>query len=288
MLSDLCYKVHPYRWPTIGKTIDHVINAKLEDVRQFYSRYYGPNNAILSIAGPADPAEVLERVKYRFENIPARPVERRLRPEEAAQTQPRILQDEGNYPSSVLYLAWLMDDRQGKNYYALDLLSDVMSLGRSAVFYQRMVKVLKVCAHMDAYITGTADQGLFLMELRPAKNVSMEEMESTLWAELGQFQKEEILPSILQKLKNKNESTICFSNVSAANKATNIAYYESLGDAHLINTEADRIAEVTAADIHRVANMLRQDNVNIMRLLRSGKEDESIAMNQFEEEEEDE
>jgi hypothetical protein len=142
--------------------------------------------------------------------------------------------------------------------------------------------------HMDAYITGTADQGLFLMELRPAKNVSMEEMESTLWAELGQFQKEEILPSILQKLKNKNESTICFSNVSAANKATNIAYYESLGDAHLINTEADRIAEITAADIHRVVNMLRQDNVNIMRLLRSGKEDESIAMNQFEEEEEDE
>ena len=60
--------------------------------------------------------------------------------------------------------------------------------------------------------------------------------------------------SILEKLKNKNESTVCFSNVSASHKATNLGYYESLGDANLINTEADRIAEITAADIFRVVN----------------------------------
>ncbi len=289
MLSDLCYKVHPYRWPTIGKQIEHIAEAKLEDVQQFYNSFYGPNNAILSIAGPMLPSEALELVKLRFGSIPARPVNRRTRDEEPMQTDARTLVDEGKYPSSVLYLAWLMDGRNGDDYYAFDLLSDVMSLGRSSIFYQRMVKVLKVCAHMDAYITGSEDKGLFIMELRPSKEVTMEEMEAHLWNELAAIQKEEIQLSILEKLKNKNESTVCFSNVSASHKATNLGYYESLGDANLINTEADRIAEITAADIFRVVNMLRKDNVNTMRLISNGiNEGDGALVLQHEDEEDDE
>jgi predicted Zn-dependent peptidase len=194
------------------------------------------------------------------------------------QNEARILVDEGKYPSSVLYLAWLMDGRNGADYYNFDLLSDVMSLGRSSIFYQRMVKVLKVCAHMDAYITGSEDKGLFIMELRPSKEVTMETMEAHLWEELAALQQTEIQSSILEKLKNKNESTVCFSNVSASHKATNLGYYESLGDADLINTEADRIAEVTTADLHRVINQLRKDNVNTMRLIgKGGSEGEVLA-----------
>ncbi len=285
MMSDLCYKTHPYRWPTIGKKIEHVTDAKLEDVQHFYDNFYGPNNAILSIAGPTKPSDVLEMVKLRFGSIPARPMARNTRPEEPNQTEPRTLVDEGKYPSSVLYLAWLMEGRNEKQYYAYDLLSDVMSLGRSSIFYQRMVKVLKVCAHMDAYITGSEDKGLFIMELRPAKDVSMENMESHLWEELGSLQNEEILPSILEKLKNKNESSVCFSNVSASHKATNLGYYESLGDANLINTEADRIAEVTTNDIYRIANLLRKDNVNTLRLI--GQNGAAEAIMQVEDESEE-
>ncbi len=267
MLSELCYKVHPYRWPTIGKKIEHVNDAKLTDVKEFYKNFYGPNNAIISIAGPTDPAVILEMVRHRFESIPARPMSRIPHEDEPLQSDARLLEDEGKYPSSVLYLAWQMDSRNGTNYYAFDLLSDVMSLGRSSVFYQRMVKVLKKCAHMDAYITGTEEKGLFILELRPAKDVTMDDMETALWKELADLQHHLIPLSILEKLKNKNESTVCFSNVSAAHKATNLAYYESLGDANLINTEADRIGEVTIDDVLRVVNHLRKDNVNTMRLL---------------------
>lgn len=267
MLSELCYKVHPYQWPTIGKKIEHITDAKLDDVKFFYENFYGPNNAILSVAGPTDPEVMLEMIKNRFESIPARPVTRLHCVEEPLQLKHRLNEDEGKYPSSVLYLAWLMDGRSGADYYAYDLLSDVMSLGRSAIFYQRMVKVLKVCAHMDAYITGTEEKGLLLMELRPAKDITLDEMESHLWKELAGLQEKEIPTSILEKLKIKNESTVCFSNVSAAHKATNLAYYESLGDANLINTEAERIAEVTSKDLHRVANLLRKNNVNTLRLI---------------------
>jgi predicted Zn-dependent peptidase len=267
ILSDLCYKVHPYRWPTIGKKIEHIAEARLEDVQHFYTTFYGPNNAILSIAGPEKPDAVLDLVKQRFGSIPSRPVVRVVRQEEPVQTSARLQMDEGKYPSSVLYLAWLMDGRNGVDYYSYDLLSDVMSLGRSAIFYQRMVKILKVCAHMDAYITGSEDKGLFILELRPAKDIAMEDMEAHLWNELAVLQHQALPASILEKLKNKNESTVCFSNVSASHKATNLGYYECLGDADLINTEADRFAEVTSDDILRIANLLRKDNVNTLRLI---------------------
>lgn len=287
-LSDLCYKVHPYRWPTIGRVIEHIADARLEDVQAFYKNFYGPNNAILSIAGPMAPAEVLELVKRRFETIPARPVTRRERQEEPLQTTSRILIDEGNYPSSVLYLSWLMDGRNGDDYYAYDLLSDVMSLGRSSLFYQRMVKVLKVCAHMDAYITGSEDQGLFILELRPAKDISMEVMEEHLWQELATLQEDTIPDIILEKLKNKNESSVCFSNVSASHKATNLGYYESLGDANLINTEADRIGDVTKEDIYRVVNLLKKENVNTMRLISQGGSEGELVLQTDEDDEDDE
>ena len=284
MLSDLCYKKHPYRWPTIGKAIEHIAEAKLKDVQDFYENFYGPNNAILSISGPMEPDDVMAMVQKRFGGIAARPITRYPRIEEPIQRETREISDEGKYPSSVLYLAWLMDGRSGADYYAYDLLSDVMSLGRSAVFYQRMVKVLKVCAHMDAYITGTEDKGLLLMELRPAKDISMEEMEDRLWEELSVLQKQEIPQSILEKLKNKNESTVSFSNISAAHKATNLAYYESLGDANLINTEADRIAEVTSRDLHRVANFLRKENVNKLKLIGRANGTEPVPQLIFDEE----
>ena len=125
------------------------------------------------------------------------------------------------------------------------------------------------------------------MELRPAKNVTMEEMEGHLWNELSSLQKQEISPAILEKLKNKNESTVCFSNISAAHKATNLAYYESLGDANLINTEATRIGEVTSRDLHRVSNFLRKDNVNILKLIGKENGSEPVPQLMFDEEDED-
>ena len=115
MLSDLCYKIHPYRWPTIGKKIEHIAEAHLEEVNAFYQNFYGPNNAIISVAGPTEPGVILEMVKNRFESIPARPLQRIPRSEEPEQKDARLLENEGKYPSSVLYLAWQMDGRNGAN-----------------------------------------------------------------------------------------------------------------------------------------------------------------------------
>lgn len=194
MLADLSYKAHPYRWPTIGQKIEHIAEARLEDVQRFYKNFYGPNNAILSIASPLANAVVLEQVKKYFDHIPSRELVRLHRHGEEKQKEPRILEDQGKYPSSVLYLAWLMDERNGPDYYVFDLLSDVMSLGRSSLFYQHLVKTQKVCAHVDAYITGTEDKGLFIIEARPAKDISMDKMESRIWQELELLKEKKLNP----------------------------------------------------------------------------------------------
>jgi predicted Zn-dependent peptidase len=169
----------------------------------------------------------------------------------------------------------------------LTILSDVMSLGRSSFFYQHLVKIKKICAHVDAYITGTEDEGLFIIEARPSKDVTIEQMEAEIWKELSLIQLNPVDALDPRKLKNKNESTMTFSNVSAASKATSLAYYESLGDAQLINTEADRIA---GSDQRRsltcVAQQLRKDNVNILRLKGNGSE--LVPAHVLEEEDEEE
>ncbi len=266
-LAGMCYTRHPYRWPTIGLEISHIAEAKLSDVKTFYTNFYGPNNAILAIAGPLEPAEVLEKVKTYFGPIAHRPVMRLPRLDEPVQTAPRLLEDKGAYPSSVLYLAWRMDSRNGPDYYAYDLLSDALSLGRSSILYQQLVKVRKICAHADAYITGSEDEGLFIIELRPSAGYDLDAIEAALWEELKPLQDAPIGERTLDKLKNKNESTVAFANTSCAQKATNLAYYESLGDAGMMNTEADRINEVTADDIMRVARKLTPGNVNTLRLV---------------------
>ena len=166
-LSDLCYKVHPYRWPTIGKQIEHIAEAKLEDVQAIlYIHFTDP---IMQSFLLQDLWILLKYLTWLNSGL-VRFLQDLLiedyDPRNLHRHDARILVDEGKYPSSVLYLAWLMDGRNGDDYYAFDLLSDVMSLGRSSIFYQRMVKVLKVCAHMDAYITGSEDKGLFIMELQ--------------------------------------------------------------------------------------------------------------------------
>lgn len=286
-LAGMCYTRHPYRWPTIGLDISHIAEARLDDVKTFYGNFYGPNNAIIAIAGPMHPSEVLERVKTYFDPVLHRPVLRLPRLAEPPQVDSRIREEKGDYPSSVLYMAWLMDGRNGQDYYAYDLMSDALSLGRSSILYQRLVKVRKICAHADAYITGSEDEGLFIIELRPSAGYDLDAVEAAVWEELQPLQASPIAEHTLQKLKNKNESTVAFANTSCAQKAANLAYYESLGDAGLMNTEADRINEVTAGDILRVARRLTPAALNRLRLI-SDNPHPTLVSDEASEEEEDE
>ena len=260
-IADMAFKVHPYRWPTIGKVPKHVEDATLDDVRQFFYRYYRPNNAILAIAGNIKTEEVKALVEKWFGDIPAGQAMERKLPQEPPQKRLERRINEANVPVDAIYLAFHMPARSHPDYYVADLISDVLSNGSSSRLYRRLLKEQELFSSIDCYVSGSIDPGLFIIEGKPAHGVSLDEASAVIWKELRELKDGPIPEEELQKLKNKMESTLVFSELNVLNKAMNLSFFELLGDAELINSEADFYQKVTTADLHRVANeILTEEN----------------------------
>ena len=159
---------------------------------------------------------------------------------------------------AVVFVDDLFDEFD--DFYVCDVISDILSGGRSSRFYQRLMKEKEIISYADAYITGTVDPGLFLIEAKPTPGCSVSALEEALWAELEELKDGNITSRELQRIKNKIESALVYSEINILNKAVNLSYYEMLGNAELINTQADRYKEVTIEDISKVARKIFTKN----------------------------
>lgn len=260
-IADMAYKVHPYRWPTIGKLPKHVEDATIEDVKAFFYTHYRPNNAILSVAGDVKAEKVKAMAEKWFGEIPRGPARKRQLPQEPPQKRFEKRINEANVPVDALYLAFHMPSRYQRDYYVVDLISDVLSNGSSARLYRRLLKERQLFTTIDCYVTGSIDPGLLVIEGQPAEGISLDEAAVAIWEELELLKAAPIPERELQKLKNKVESMLIFSELNVVNKAMNLGFFELLGDADLINREATLYQEITTGDLHRAANaILTEDN----------------------------
>jgi len=265
-LRPLAYEKHPYRWPTIGKEIAHIEEAKMEDVKDFFGRYYVPNNAILVVAGNVDLPKVKRLAQKWFGPIPpgeALPTQ----PEpEPRQSQYRILEAEANVPLDAFYMAFHMVGRRHKDYHATDLLSDVLGRGKSSLLHQKLVEELNLFNSISSFVTGNVDPGLLTIQGKLNPKVSMDEAERAVWNLLDELKKEGISTEKLQKVKNKAESSQVFSDLELLNRAMNLAYAEMLGDANLANLELQKIRGVDKEDIERLAKeVLTKENASLLK-----------------------
>ncbi len=254
-LSDMAYKEHTYRWPTIGLIPEHIEDAKLEDVEAFFYRYYRPNNAVLVVAGNIDFDDIKFQIDKYFSDIPSGTPQKRSLSLEPKQTQIRSKTVESKVPLPSLIMAFSMCNRLSDDYYAIDLLSDILANGRSSRFFVNIYKQ-SICSTIDAFISGTFDPGLFIVESRPMPGVSIDQSREVIWKELNDIKANGVLADELEKIRNKTESSLVYSEVSVLHKAMNLAYYEILGDANMINIQAKKYQDVTAEDIKRVANQI--------------------------------
>ncbi len=255
-LSSLAYKEHSYSWPTIGKEMSHIEDAVLTDVKNFFNKHYTTQNAILVISGNVKADQVKTSVEKWFGDISSgNKYERNLK-QEPEQTKFRSETVTGNAPIPAIYMSFHMVARDHEDYYAYDLLSDVLSNGRSSRLYQRLHKVNPIFSQIDAYISGTFDPGMFIIEGRPNKDVDLESAKAAIWNELELLVNEPIDSRELNKLQNKIESSLEYSEVNILHKSMSLAYFELLGDADLINKEAAAYQKVTSADIQRVARKI--------------------------------
>jgi zinc protease len=255
-LRPLAYQTHPYQWATIGKEISHIEHATLADVKEFFFKHYIPNNAVLVVAGHVTVSQVRELAEKWFGPIPqGAPLPRRL-PVEPKQTARRILHTEARVPANALYKTWHMPGRFHEDYYAVDLLSDVLSRGHSSRLHQQLVKEKELFTSISSFVTGTIDPGMLIVSGRLKEGVSLEHAEQEVDRVLAEVMQKPIPSDELEKVKNQAEANLVFGEVDVLNRAMNLAFAKLSGDVGLVNREADHIRSVTASDLHRLANEL--------------------------------
>ncbi len=260
-LSELMYQYHPYRWPVIGLAPEHVENATIDDVRSFYKSWYNPANAVLSIAGKLNTDDALALAEKWFANIPSIQVPVRQLNAEPPQTAPVRKIVTANVPVPAVYLAFRTPARIDKAFYSVDLLSDVLALGPSSRLYRRLLKERSLFSSIDAYVTANVDPGLFVIEGRPSEGVSVDDALAAIWAELEQLKNEAIEERELQKIQHRFESTLVFSETSVLNKAQNLAFYELLDRAELMNEETEIYLGITPEEMLQTAKeIFRAEN----------------------------
>lgn len=265
LLRPLAYRVHPYRWPTIGKEPAHIEKATLDEVKDFFFRHYAPNNAVLAVTGHITWDETRRLAEKWFGPLPRREVPVRCLPREPEQTEERRLEVEREVPADALYMAFHICGRDEEDYCMYDALSDVLSNGRSSRLTRNLLLGRQLFSSIDAYVTGSRDPGLLQVSGRPAAGVTLEQAEAAVWEELQRLREEPVGEEELEKVKNKFESTQIFGNINYLNVATNLAWYELTGRAEDMEREVPRYRAVTPAMLQdRACRAFRRENACVL------------------------
>lgn len=262
LLREMVYTTHPYRWATIGISPDHIAEASIEEIHNFYHRFYHPSNAILSISGDIAAERVFEMAEKWFggikPNLDFRPS---ALPTEPKQTTARRLEVERDVPATTIVIAFHMGNRLSKDFYLGDITSDLLAGGDSARLYEHLIKGKSLFASVNAYISGDVDEGMFVFTGQLLSTTTEQDAEAALWEEIRQLQSGEISDYELEKVKNKFEANTLFGELNVMNKAMNLGYYSMIGDLPLINREIAIYRSLTKeqiADFSR--NTFTQEN----------------------------
>ncbi|MBO9618225.1 MAG: insulinase family protein [Niabella sp.] len=260
-LRELAYKKHPYRWMTIGKELSHIENAQLDDVKNFFFKHYRPNNAIMVVAGNVTTEAIKTLAEKWFGNIPAGDSPDRKLPAEETQTQSRKMEVHADVPLDAFYKCWHIADRLSDDYYAADLITDILGGGESSRLFEKLVKELQLFVNIQCYHMGSIDPGIICIEGKLTKGANMKDAEAAIEQLLTTLKEVAVSPAELQKVKNKTESMMAFEDMSLLNRANSLAFYELLGDAGMMNTELQRYDAVTAENIRDAAQRIfREEN----------------------------
>lgn len=256
-LRPLAFKVHPYRWATIGVSPEHIERTTLEDVKDFFHRFYSPDNAILSISGNIESERAIGLVQKWFGDIPPAQAPAGIIPPEPPQTEERrLIVPDNDVPADAIYKVYHMGGRDSKNFYTCDVISDILSNGQSSRLYINLIKNSRLFSGIDAYVSGDADPGLFIFSGKLSEKVDIRQAEEAIENEIQKFLWENISGREVQKVINKAEARISYSEINYQSKASNLAFFEFLGNLDLINSEGNCYHNISVEDIKSTATTL--------------------------------
>ncbi len=269
IMRDMSYQVHPYRWMTIGKELSHIENARMEDVKAFFKKHYNPSNAILAVGGNVQLENVKILAEKWFGKIPAGEKYIRHLPGEPIQTVARKKEVTADVPLDAIYKSWHIPGRLDKAYYSIDLITEILSGGGSSRLFESLVKKKKLFSNISCYHFGSVEPGLITIEGKLVAGVSMQAAEQAIEEELDILKTTLLKDHELQKVKNKTESVTIFEDMSIMSRATNLSFYELMGNANLMNEELPKYQLVTNDDILATAQeTFKPENSNTLYYFR--------------------
>lgn len=248
-------KGHPYSWPVIGVTPEHVAKVTDEDIKQWFYAHYAPNNAVMAISGNLTPEKGREMVERWFGDIPRREIPPRNLPEPRFLTQDSYKEVTGAVPFTQVAVAIPMAAYGTHDYLVADVITDLLSAGRSSrIFRNVLTSGQKLVTEADASIAGCEHPGFMLFNIRPSGQSTAEALQATnlVLNELEKLARPgEVTPHELERSLNRFESTFYLGNLDALSKAQNLALAEMHGED--INRTVERQRTVTLGDIQRLA-----------------------------------
>lgn len=246
---------HPYRWTPIGKE-QYIDQAKLDEFMDFYKTFYVPNNAVLVVGGDIDPAKAKDFIEKYFGSIPKgtkaipRPTEM-----EPAQTAERRVKFYDNIQLPAVIVAYHAPKLGSEDSYAMDMLTNLLSRGKSSIFHNELVDKQQKALETGAFSIPNEDPGVVLMFGITNAGVQTDDLEKAMLTEVDKVKKGEISDDDFKKLKNQEENDFVSQNQRILGVINNLAtYYTFMGNADLINTELERYNKITKDDLKRVAN----------------------------------
>lgn len=259
-LRPMAYQKHPYRWATIGREISHIEKATMADVKDFFGRFYGPNNATLVLAGGITVQEARRLTEKWFGPIPAIEVGSKVIPQEPEQKAHRFLEVSADVPSKALYKAFHMPGRTQQKYHTADLLSDLLGRGKSSPLYQELVNKDPMFHSISAYVVGSADPGLLVIEGKLKDNTSFDAAENSVNQVIQSIVDGQVTEDAVERIKSQAESSIAFGEVELLNRAMGLAFSAFLGDPNLINKELEAVQAVSKNDLLDLAQGILSEN----------------------------
>lgn len=246
---------HPYRWSPIGKE-QYIDKATLSEFMDFYKTFYVPNNAVLVIGGDIDIAKTKDMIAKYFGTIPkgTKPIPR---PNivEPPQTAERWVKFYDNIQLPAVIIAYHAPKLGSDDSYAMDMLTNLLSRGKSSRFHTELVDKQQKALESGAFAIPNEDPGVVMMFGITNVGVQPDDLEKAMLAEVEKVKNGDISDEDFQKLKNQEENDFVSQNQRILGVINNLAtYYTFLGNANLINTELERYNKVTKADLKRVAN----------------------------------
>lgn len=265
VVGENLFKVHPYKDPNIGYMED-LDAATLEEFIEYKNTYYGPNNAVLVVAGDIDIEKTKKMIQDYFGPIPRGNEVVRNYPKEAPITEEIKTQTfDNNIQIPAAVVAYRTPGFASREAYVLDMISSYLSDGKSSKLYKKMVDDQKQALQVGAFNVGQEDYGMYLVFGLPLGEVSLETLVSEMEEEVAAVRNGLISENDYQKLQNKFENQFVNSNSSVEGIANSLARnYMLYGDTSLINKEIDIYRSITRAEIQKVAQEYLKPNQRVV------------------------